>query len=164
MIDKEMLARINDQINKELYSAYLYLSMTAYFESANLAGFAHWMRVQANEEMEHAMKFYDYVYDRGGQVVLEAIEKPPAEFDSPLDVFTKVYAHEQKVTGLINGLYKLALEKSDYPSQTFLHWFIDEQVEEEKNADAIVQRLKLVGEKAHGLLLLDRELAARGAD
>jgi len=164
MIDNTILAKINDQINKEMYSAYFYLSMSAFLESENLGGFARWMRVQAAEEMEHAMKFYDYVYDRGGAVVLEAIEKPPSDFSSPLDIFEQVYAHEQKVTGLINALYELALEKNDYASQIFLHWFIDEQVEEEKNADAIVQRLKLVGDKVQGLLLLDRELGARGGD
>jgi len=143
MIDNTILAKINDQINKEMYSAYFYLSMSAFLESENLGGFARWMRVQAAEEMEHAMKFYDYVYDRGGAVVLEAIEKPPSDFSSPLDIFEQVYAHEQKVTGLINALYELALEK---------------------NADAIVQRLKLVGDKVQGLLLLDRELGARGGD
>jgi ferritin len=138
--------------------------MAAYLEAINLNGSAHWMRVQAEEEMEHAMKFYDFVYDRGGKVELEAIDKPPTEFASPLDVFEKVYAHEQKVTGLINDLYALAVEEKDYASQVFLHWFIDEQVEEEKNADAIVQRLKFVGDKGHALLLIDRELAARGGD
>jgi len=162
MIDQEVLARINNQINKELYSAYFYLSMAAYLESANLAGFAHWMRVQAGEEMEHAMKFYRYVYDRGGKVELEAIEKPPVEFASPLDVFEKVYSHEQTVTSLINSLYELALAKKDYPTQVLLQWFINEQVEEEKSADEIVQKLKMVGDKAQGLLVLDHELAARG--
>jgi len=162
MIDQEVLARINDQINKELYSAYFYLSMAAYLGSANLAGFAHWMRVQAGEEMEHAMKFYRYVYDRGGKVELEAIEKPPVEFASPLDVFEKVYSHEQTVTSLINSLYELALAKKDYPTQVLLQWFINEQVEEEKSADEIVQKLKMVGDKAQGLLVLDHELAARG--
>lgn len=164
MISKTMLAKINDQINKEMYSAYFYLSMSAFLEAQNLGGFAQWMRVQAGEEMEHAMKFYHYVYDRGGEVVLESIEKPPSDFSSPLDVFEQVYEHEQRVTGLIDVLYELALEKNDYASQVFLHWFIAEQVEEEKNADAIVQKLKLVGDKVNGLLLLDRELGARASN
>ena len=164
MIDKTILAKINDQINDEMYSAYFYLSMSAFLEAQNHGGFAQWMRIQAGEEMGHAMKFYDYVYDRGGEVVLESIEKPPSDFRSPHDVFEQVSEHEQKVTGLIHALYELALEKNDYASQIFLHWFIDEQVEEEKNADAIVQKLKLVGDKVNGLLLLDRELGARASD
>ena len=162
---KEQLeSALNDQIQAELYSAYLYLSMSAYCEAINLAGFAHWMRVQAQEEQEHAMKFYDFICDRGGRVVLQAIEQPPVEFESAADVFAKTYEHEQKVTGRINDLYALAVEAKDYASQSFLQWFVDEQVEEEKNASAILEMLKMVGDKGHALLMLDRQLARRGAD
>jgi ferritin len=155
---------LNDQIQAELYSAYLYLSMSAYCESANLPGFAHWMRVQAQEEQGHAMKLYGFVHDRGGRVVLQAIAQPPIEFDSALDVFERVYEHEQKVTGLIHDLYGLALEQKDYASQSHLQWFVDEQVEEEKTASGIVETLKVIGDKPHALIMLDRALAKRGAD
>jgi len=152
---------INGQINAELYSAYLYLSMAAYCDGAGLSGCAHWMRKQSQEEIEHAMKFYAYVNDRGGRVVLEAIEKPPVEFESLLDVFEKTYAHEQKVTSLIWKLYEIAREANDYATESMLQWYIDEQVEEEKNASEIVAQIKLVGTKGQALFMIDRALAAR---
>jgi ferritin len=161
MLKKTIQDAINEQINKELYSAYLYLAMAAYFDANNLPGFAHWMRAQYREETEHAMKFYHYVNERGGRVVLKAIDEPQAEFGSPLKVFEQTFEHEQFVTSLINKLYELALGEKDYATQSLLKWYIDEQVEEEANASYIVETLKQVGEKGNGLILLDRQLAQR---
>jgi ferritin len=161
MLSNAVEKAINDQIKNELYSAYLYLSMSAYLESANLSGMARWMRLQRDEEMAHAMKFFDYVYDRGGRVVLQAIDQPPAEFGSPLDVFEKALAHEQKVTGLINQIYDLAVKENDYPSQIELQWFITEQVEEEKSAGDIVELLKVIGDHGPSVIMVDRQLGAR---
>ena len=161
MIGEKMRKALNGQVNAELYSAYLYLSMCAYFESVDLAGFANWMRVQTQEEVAHAMKIYDYVNERGGRVILEAIEKPVSEWDSPLAAFGAVFAHEQKVTGLINELVNLAIEEKDHAANIFLQWFVNEQVEEEAGADAIVKKLKLVADAPGGLYMLDAELAQR---
>jgi ferritin len=161
MLSNAVEKAINDQIKNELYSAYLYLSMSAYLESANLPGMARWMRLQSDEEMAHAMKFFDYVYDRGGRVVLQAIDQPPAEFGSPLDVFEKALAHEQKVTGLINQIYDLAVKENDYPSQIELQWFITEQVEEEKSAGDIVELLKVIGDHGPSVIMVDNQLGAR---
>lgn len=161
MLSNAVEKAINDQIKNELYSAYLYLSMSAYLESANLPGMARWMRLQSDEEMAHAMKFFDYVYDRGGRVVLQAIDQPPAEFGSPLDVFEKALAHEQKVTGLINQIYDLAVKENDYPSQIELQWFITEQVEEEKSAGDIVELLKVIGDHGPSVIMVDTQLGAR---
>ena len=152
---------INDQINAEMYSAYLYLAMGAYFDASSLTGFANWMKVQAQEEMSHAMKFYNFVYERGGKVELGAIEKPSADFKSPLDVMKEVLAHEKIVTGLIHNLYELATKEKDYAFQSFLKWFIDEQVEEEGNASDLIEKLQLAGEKGPGLFMMDKELATR---
>ena len=163
MLSKVMQDGINEQIKNELYSAYLYLSMSAHFEAANLPGFAHWMRLQSQEEVEHAMKFFDFVNERSGRVVLQAIDQPPVEFGSSLDIFEQALEHERKVTAMINRLYKLALEGSDYPTQVMLQWFIEEQVEEEASAGQIVETLKMIGEKTQALLMLDRELGRRGA-
>jgi ferritin len=164
MLSTNLQAAINDQINKELYSAYLYLGMSAWCESANLPGAARWLQTQAQEEQSHALKFYAFVHDRGGKVTLEAIAKPDQEYASLLDLFEQVLDHEHKVTASINGLYKTALAESDYPAQVMLHWFIDEQVEEEKNATAIVESLKMVGTQGASLFMVDRQLGARGAD
>ena len=161
MLSKKMQDAINEQINKELYSAYLYLSMGAWAEAQNLPGFAHWMHEQFEEETAHALKFFDYVVDRGGRVTLKAIDAPEAEFMSPLAMFEKVLAHEQLVTGLIHNLYALAVKESDYPSQVLLQWYINEQVEEEKHAAYIVGTLKAIGEKGQALVMMDRELAKR---
>lgn len=162
MLKKSLLDAMNSQIKHELYSAYFYLSMSAYFEASNLPGSARWMRLQAQEEQGHAMKFFDYIHDRGGQVVLQAIDQPPSDFKSPLDVFERTLAHEQKVTGLINSLYELAVKENDYASQSFLQWFVDEQVEEEKNATQIVEMLRMVGDHKGNLLMLDHRLGERG--
>lgn len=161
MLNKKLESAINDQIQRELASAYIYLSMAAYFEANTLPGFANWMRIQFHEEQAHAFKFFDFVYDRGGTVKLQPIEGPPTEFESPIDVFAQTLAHEQKVTGHINDLYTWAVEERDYPSQILLQWFIDEQVEEEKNAGDILDLLKMVEGNPHALLMLDREYGAR---
>ncbi len=164
MITNAVQTAMNEQINKELFSAYLYLSMAAYFESRNLPGFAHWMRVQAGEEQEHALKFYDHILERGGQVVLKAIEAPKTEWASPLEVVEDVAAHEAKVTASINALYELAVKEKDYPAQVMLQWFITEQVEEEKNAAELVAHLKLIEERGTAVLMLDHQLAKRGKE
>ena len=161
MISQRIQDAFNKQINAETYSAYMYWSMAAHFESVNLPGFANWMKVQAREEMVHAMKFYIHLNERGGRVQLVAIEGPPTEWDSPLAVYEATYEHETKVTALINGLMDLAIEEKDHAAHTFLNWFVDEQVEEESSADAIRQQLKLIGSEAHALLMLDRELGQR---
>ncbi|MGI8909133.1 MAG: ferritin [Rubrobacteraceae bacterium] len=161
MLGENIQGAMNEQIKNELYSAYQYLSMAAYCESANLPGFAQWMRNQSREETEHAMKFYDFILDRNGQVVLQAIEGPVVGFGSPLEVFERALDHEQKVTAMINDLYGLAVAENDYASQTFLQWFVTEQVEEEKNAGDVVETLKMVGDKSEALFLLDRELGQR---
>jgi ferritin len=159
-----MQAAMNRQINAELHSAYLYLAMAAYFEHENLPGFAHWMRLQANEELAHALKFFDFIVERRGRVLLEPVGAVPTEWASPLAVFENALAHEQKVTGLIHGLVNLAVEERDHASDSFLQWFVDEQVEEEASADAVVQQLKLAGDSGVALLILDRELGARQAE
>jgi len=160
MLSKKMNDAINDQINAEMYSAYLYLSMAAHFDSVNLKGFANWMRVQAKEEDFHAMKFFDYVLSRQGKVVLKAIDAPPLKWKSPLAAFEAAYTHELKVTSLINKLASLAQRENDYATGVLLQWYINEQVEEESNADGVVQQLKLIGDSS-GLFMLDRELATR---
>ena len=161
-LSKTMQDALNEQIKEELASAYIYLSMAAYCESINLPGFANWMQVQCNEEMEHAMKFYGYIHERGGRVVLQAIGQPPVEFDGPLAVFEETLAHEQYITGRIHKLYGMAVEEKDYASVGLLQWFVDEQVEEESSATEILELLKRVGEKGQGLIMLDRQLAQRG--
>ena len=161
-LSKKMQDAINEQIREELASSYIYLSMAAYCESINLPGFAAWMRVQSNEELEHAMKFYEYIHDRGGRVLLQAIEQPPAEFEGPLGVFQKTLEHEQYITGCIHKLYGMAVAENDYASLGILQWFVDEQVEEEKSAGEILEVLKMIGDKGQGLIMLDRQLAQRG--
>jgi ferritin len=162
MLGKAVQDAMNEQIKNELFSAYQYLSMAAYCESVHLPGFAHWMRIQAREEVEHAMKFYDFILDRGGRVLLRAIAEPVIEFGAPQEVFEQALEHEQKVTATINDLYGLAVGENDYASQAFLQWFVTEQVEEEKNAGDVVETLKMVGDKSEALFLLDRELGGRG--
>ncbi len=161
MMNKRMEDAINRQINAEIYSAYLYFSMEAFFESLGLKGFANWMRVQTQEELFHASKFYDYVNTRGGRVKLTAIEAPPVEWETPLEVFEEAYKHEIKVTGLIHNLTTLSLEEKDHASHSMLQWFVNEQVEEEANASQIAMELKLIGDDKKALLMIDRELATR---
>ena len=164
MIGKAMQDAINEQINKELYSSYLYLSMAAYFENKNLVGFAHWMRIQEGEEREHAMKFYDFLLERGGQISLKAIDVPPSTWKSDIEMFKEVAAHEAKVTASINALYELALKEKDYPAQVLLQWYINEQVEEEKNAVEIVSSLEMIERHETAVLQLDHQLSKRGKD
>lgn len=161
MISKPLQDRLNEQINFELFSAYLYLSMSAHFEAQNLPGFANWMRVQYQEETGHAMKFYKYVFDRNGIVTLKAIAQPATKFKKPVEVFKQVLEHEQKVTSLINMLYELAVKEKDYAAQSFLQWFINEQVEEEKNATDIITMLEMIGDSPVSLIMADRQLATR---
>jgi ferritin len=161
VLGKAVEDAMNEQIKNEFYSAYQYLSMAAYCESENLPGFAQWMRTQAQEETEHAMKFYNFILDRNGRVVLQGIESPLVEFGSPLEVFERALEHEQKVTAMIDELYALSVTENDYASQTFLQWFVTEQVEEEKNAGDVVDTLKMIGDKSEALFLLDRELGQR---
>ena len=161
MIGKKMQEALNEQINAELYSAYLYLSMAAYFESANLPGFANWMRIQTQEEVAHAMKFYDFVNQRAGRVTLKAIDQPQTEWQSPLAAFEAVYKHEQKVTGLINNLVNLAVQEKDHATNNFLQWFVNEQVEEEESAADIVGKLKLIESDTQALYMLDKEMGQR---
>ena len=161
MISKKMEAALNDQINAELYSAYLYLSMVAYFESVNLCGFAAWMRAQTQEEVMHAMKIYDFVNERGGRVLLGAVDAPPTEWDSPLAGFEAAYKHEQLVTGRINDLVNLAVEEKDHATNAFLQWFVNEQVEEEMSVDNVVQQLKMAENAPGAMFMIDRELGQR---
>ena len=161
MLSKSLEQAINDQIKNELFSGYLYLSMSAYLEANNMPGSARWMRLQSQEEVSHAMKLFDYMNDRGSQVVLQAIDQPESEFGSVLDIFEKAFAHEQKVTALINDIYELAVKENDYPTQIELQWFITEQVEEEKSASEIVEQLKVIGDHGPSLIMLDRQLGAR---
>ena len=161
MITKAIQDAVNEQINKELFSSYLYLSMAAYFAERNLSGFANWMRVQADEEREHAMKFYNFIVECGGRVMLKAIDAPKTEWSSSLDVAQEVAAHEAKVTASIYALYELAQQEKDYPTQVMLQWFITEQVEEEKNAAELVADLKLIDERGTAVLMLDKQLGKR---
>ncbi len=161
MISKKMQDALNGQVVAEFYSAYLYLSMSAYLESVDLKGFANWMRVQYQEEVSHAEKIFDHVIERDGRAVVKAWEAPPAEWKSALDVFETAYKHEQKVTGLINGLVDQALAEKDHATYNFLQWFVNEQVEEEASVKTIVQQLKLLGDSRAGLFQIDRELGQR---
>jgi len=161
MMSQKMQDAINAQINAEWYSAYLYLSMSSYFTSVNLMGMATWMRVQTQEEMFHGIKMYDFVNERGGRALLQAIEQPPLAWDSALAVFESSLAHEQKVTGLINNLVDLSMAERDHATTIFLQWFVTEQVEEEANASGILNKLKMIGHDASSLFALDQELGLR---
>jgi len=152
---------MNEQINAEIYSSYMYYSMASWFDSKSLDGFAHWMRVQALEELTHVQKLSGYLNDRGGRAIMKGVEAPPSDWNSPLSCFEEVYAHECNVTELINKLMDVALEERDHASVSFLQWFVDEQIEEEANTDAVVQKLKLVEGNEGGLFMLDREMDTR---
>ncbi len=160
-MDKKLEKTFNDQIKHELHSAYIYLAMAAYFETKNLPGFAHWMKVQYKEEVAHAMKIFEFLNYRGVRVLLQAIPQPTLEFSASLEVFEETLKHEQKVTSLINALYELAKKVNDHAAVVFLQWFVSEQVEEEKNATVIVQTLKMIKSEGAPLIMLDRELARR---
>ena len=162
-LSKKMENALNEQINAEWYSSYLYLSMAVYFESMNLKGFANWMHVQAHEEWDHGMKFLHYMQERGNPVSMKAIAKPQIAWKSALAVFQDSLKHEQKVTGLINRLSKMAKTEKDAATEIFLQWFISEQVEEEASVTEIIEKLKMAGDKGPGLMIVDRDLAQRKA-
>lgn len=164
MFSKVVHDALNDQITHEFASAHLYLSMSAYFETQNLPGFARWMRVQYQEEVSHALKLFDFINDRGGRIALHAIEQPQVEFQSPLVVFEQALENERQVSASINRIYEMALKENDYPTQVMLQWFIMEQVEEEKSATEIVELLKMTGSQGTALIMLDRQLGAREAE
>lgn len=162
MLSKPIQDALNEQIKHEINSAYLYLAMSAYCESITMPGCARWLKVQWQEELEHSMRLFNYVYDRGGRVTLQAIDRPQADYSSVKEVFTQVLAHEQKVTALINTLFGLAVKENDYATQVEVQWFIKEQVEEEKHAAEILDTLKIAGESGPSLIMLDRHLGSRG--
>lgn len=161
MLNEKLEKAINYQINRELYSEYLYLSMAAYLESQGFSGFANFMTVQAEEEHFHAMKFFRYVNERGSRVILGAIEKPPVDFESAMAVFTESLKHEQLVTDLINDLMDVAIEVKDHATKSFLNWYVDEQVEEEATFQELIDKMKMIGGQGHGMLMLNNELAMR---
>jgi ferritin len=163
MISQAMVAALNHQIKHELYSSYLYLSMAGFCEQQGLGGFAHWMRIQTDEERTHAMKIYDYLVDNGAPVVLEAIEQPPTSFGGPKKMFEAVLEHERSITQRIHNLMAQAKEEHDYRTDVFLQWFVSEQLEEEKNASDILQRIELVDERMSSVLWIDKELKKRGS-
>jgi ferritin len=154
-------AAFNEQINEELFSSYVYLAMSAHLETMNLEGFTSWMRLQAQEELGHAMRLFDHINRRGGRVALKAIGEPPSDFGTPLQVFEKALSHEQHITACIGALYKVAQEENDYAAQVELQWFINEQVEEEENTGRVVEQLRMAGDNKGALLMLDRELGQR---
>jgi len=160
-MDEKMVDALNSQLNAELYSSYLYLSMGSYFESEDMSGFANWMRVQAQEELMHAMKIYDYILQRGDRAILIRIDSPPTEWESALKAFEHVYSHEQKVTGLINQLVNLAISLGDHATSNFLQWFVAEQVEEEESSSGVLKKTKMAKGSLSGMLMLDTELAQR---
>jgi ferritin len=162
MISQAMQDAINNQIQAEMYSSHLYLSMSAYCDSINLKGMAHWLRLQSQEETGHALKFFDYLNARDGRILLQQIPQPVREFKGPRDVFDQTLEHERKVTGLINKLYDLASTEHDYATLQLLQWFIAEQVEEEASASEVVEKLKMIGESSNAIYMLDRELGKRG--
>ncbi|MCK4873284.1 MAG: ferritin [Phycisphaerales bacterium] len=164
MLPQTIQDAFNKQINAELFSSYLYLSMGSWFDSQNLNGAAGWMRQQAQEELQHALKFYDFVLERGGRALLSQIDAPKTEWASPLKAFEDSYSHECMVTSLINDLMNLSIKENDHAATAFLQWFITEQVEEEATVDAIVGKLKLVGDNPAALLMLDAQLAQRTAE
>lgn len=161
MINAEVGKVLIDQVNKEFYSSYLYLSMSAYFSDKGLLGFANWMRIQAQEEQAHAMLIYDFVVDRGEKVILKAIDAPPNTWNNTLEVMEEILSHEVYVTGLINNIVTVAEEVKDRATMSYMNWFIDEQVEEEANAQDIISKLKLIGDDKSALYLLDKDLSTR---
>ncbi len=161
MLPEKILKALNNQINAEMYSGYLYLSMESYFQSVSLSGFAAWMRGQVQEELFHGMKFYNYVNERGGRVTLDTIDRPDAEWATPLDAFEHILKHEQMVTVMVNELMSLAVEEQDYATTIFLQWFVSEQVEEEATVGEVVDKLRLIKNESSGLFFLDAELGKR---
>ncbi|MGD9332526.1 MAG: ferritin [Desulfobacterales bacterium] len=164
MISEKMNSALNEQVTKEMYSAYLYMAMSSYSNSIGLKGFASWFMVQYHEEMFHAMKIYEYIHSQAGDVVLQTIDAPPPAFEGPLDMMTRTLAHEQKVTRSINELMEIAISEKDHATRIFLQWYVTEQVEEEENDNEIIDQLKMIKDNPQGLLMLDRELAQRAAN
>ncbi len=164
MLNNKIEKALNEQINKELFSSYLYLAMAQWFESKSLRGFAHWLTMQHDEEHEHANKIIKYVNDRGGRVILQPIKGPKTEWSSPLEAFQETSKHEQFISQSIHEVLDLAIKENDHPTQSFLKWFVDEQVEEEANAQEIVDHLKMLGDAKHGIFMMDRQLAERKED
>lgn len=161
MLSEKMQAALNEQINAELWSAYLYLSMSAYFAADGKPGFANWMNIQFKEEQDHAMKIFNFIISRGGKVTLKPIAEVKTSWNSPLDAYEDTLQHEQVVTGMINELYALAVEEKDYATQTMLSWFVNEQVEEEETAQGIIDALNMIKDNGFGIYTLDKELGAR---
>lgn len=161
MLKQNITDILNKQVNKELFSAYLYLSMAAYFEEQSLDGMANWMNVQAKEEMTHAMKIYSYILEGGGKVVLDAIEKPKTDWESPLSAFEEALEHEKYITKSIYDIVSLAREEKDYATEIFLNWFVTEQMEEEDNASKVIDKIKMVKDSPNGMFMMDRELGTR---
>ena len=161
MLNPRLEEALNKQLNAEMYSSYLYLSMAAYLHAADMEGFAHWMYIQSQEEMMHTMKFFQFINDRDGRVVLDELPAPPSEWNGALDVFEATYKHECDVTESINNLADLADEVNDRAVKVFLQWFVSEQVEEEAGVKSIIQKLKMIGDSGSGIYLLDKDLAAR---
>jgi ferritin len=161
MLSKKLELELNKQVNAEFFSAYLYLSMSAFLASKNLSGFSNWMKVQFEEEQFHALKLYQYILDRGGKIELEKIEKPKTEWTNIVNVFEEVLAHEEKITSLINNLVDLAIQEKDHATVNMLQWFVEEQVEEEANASDLLGQLKLIQGKGSGLYMIDKELKQR---
>lgn len=161
MLSKKMEEALNEQINKEMYSAYLYMAMSAHSTNIGLPGFANWFMVQYKEEMDHAMKIYNYINDQGGRVKLKAIDEPPSEFEDAMDMFNKTLKHEQFITKSINELVDLAIKEKDHATQIFLQWFVTEQIEEEGNDNDIIAKLKFADKEGNGLFMIDKELGTR---
>lgn len=161
MISKRLEEELNKQLNAEMYSAYLYLSMSAYLSKENLNGFSHWMQLQFEEEQAHAMKFFQYILDRGGDVKLEVIKQPRLDWDGIVDVFKNIYKHEQHITSLINNLVDIAIQEKDHATVAMLQWYVSEQVEEEASVSELLHQLQIIEGKGPGLFMLDREAKAR---
>lgn len=161
MISEKMQDALNEQVNKEFFSAYMYLGMSAYCNGLGLPGFSHWMRMQYEEESLHVTKMYDYILDQGGTIHLKTIEEPPKEYGTPIEIFETTLEHEQFVTKSIHELMDLAVEERDYASQGFLQWYVGEQVEEEANVNDILAPLRMVGEDKGGLMMIDQQLSQR---
>ncbi|MDY0275670.1 MAG: ferritin [Desulfomicrobium sp.] len=161
MLSPKIEKALNAQINAELFSSYLYLAMVAYFQDTNLSGFAHWMTLQSQEETSHGMKFFQHIIERGGRVTLEVIDRPQFEWKSPLEAMEAALEHEIYITKRINDLVDLAMDEKDHATASFLQWFVDEQVEEEDNANGIVQKLRMIGDHPGGLFMLDRDMGSR---
>ncbi len=161
MLSKKMQDALNEQINAEIWSAYLYLSMSAYFEDQNLPGFANWMKTQWQEEISHSIKMFDYINERGGRVLLKPIAEVKTEWNNAIEVFTETLEHERLVSSLINKLVDIAISESDHATNNMLQWFVAEQVEEEATAESLLEQLKMIDGFGHGMLMLDRELAQR---